>query len=142
MEFKLDLIIIDYIQLMASGMRNENRVQEVSFISRQLKVLAKELNVPVLAAAQLSRAVEQRADKRPMLSDLRESGSLEQDSDVVMFIYRPDQYEDDSTMTNAAEIIISKHRNGPVGSVHLYFRPELAKFENAARVTYDVAQMR
>ena len=142
MEFNLDLIVIDYIQLMSSGMRNENRVQEVSFISRQLKVLAKELNVPVLAAAQLSRAVEQRADKRPMLSDLRESGSLEQDTDVVMFIYRPDQYEQDSTMTNAAEIIISKHRNGPVGSVHLYFRPELAKFENAARVTYDVAQMK
>jgi replicative DNA helicase len=142
MEFNLDLIVIDYIQLMSSGMRNENRVQEVSFISRQLKVLAKELNVPVLAAAQLSRAVEQRADKRPMLSDLRESGSLEQDSDVVMFIYRPDQYEQDTTMTNAAEIIVSKHRNGPVGSVHLYFRPELAKFENAARVTYDVAQMK
>ncbi|HUF39900.1 MAG TPA: replicative DNA helicase [Anaerolineales bacterium] len=142
MEFNLDLIIIDYIQLMSSGMRNENRVQEVSFISRQLKVLAKELNVPVLAAAQLSRAVEQRADKRPMLSDLRESGSIEQDSDVVMFIYRPDQYEPDSTMTNAAEIIVAKHRNGPVGSVHLYFRSELAKFENAARVTYDVTQMR
>jgi replicative DNA helicase len=142
MEFNLDLIVIDYIQLMSSGMRNENRVQEVSFISRQLKVLAKELNVPVLAAAQLSRAVEQRADKRPMLSDLRESGSLEQDTDVVMFIYRPDQYEQDTTMTNAAEIIISKHRNGPVGSVHLYFRPELAKFENAARVTYDVTQMK
>jgi replicative DNA helicase len=141
MEFNLDLIVIDYIQLMSSGMRNENRVQEVSFISRQLKVLAKELNVPVLAAAQLSRAVEQRADKRPMLSDLRESGSLEQDSDVVMFIYRPDQYEQDTTMTNAAEIIVSKHRNGPVGSVELVFREQLAKFENAATRQVDVSQL-
>ena len=142
MEYNLDLIIIDYLQLMTGGLRNENRVQEVSFISRQLKVLAKELNVPVLAAAQLSRAVEQRADKRPMLSDLRESGSLEQDADIVMFIYRPDQYEEDSPLTNSAEIIVAKHRNGPVGSVHLYFRPELARFENAAKVNYDLSLMK
>ncbi len=141
MEFNLDLIIIDYIQLMHSGSRNENRVQEVSFISRQLKVLAKELNVPVLAAAQLSRAVEQRADKRPMLSDLRESGSIEQDADIVMFIYRPDQYEDDSAMANVAEIIVAKHRNGPVGSVQLIFRPQLAKYENAATRQIDTTQM-
>jgi replicative DNA helicase len=101
MEFGLDLIILDYIQLMGGDMRNENRVQEVSYISRNLKALARELNVPVLAAAQLSRAVEQRTDKRPVLSDLRESGSIEQDADIVMFIYRPDQYEKDTAKNNA-----------------------------------------
>jgi replicative DNA helicase len=132
MEFHLDLVIVDYLQLMGGDSRNDNRVQEVSFISRSLKVLARELNVPVLAAAQLSRAVEQRTDKRPVLSDLRESGSLEQDSDIVMFIYRPDQYEKDTAKQNIAEIIIAKHRNGPVGSVELIFRSSLAKFENAA----------
>ena len=132
MEFGLDLVIVDYLQLMGGDTRNDNRVQEVSYISRNLKVLARELNVPVLAAAQLSRAVEQRTDKRPVLSDLRESGSLEQDADIVMFIYRPDQYEKDTVKQNVAEIIISKHRNGPVGSVELIFRNSLAKFENAA----------
>ena len=132
MEFGLDLIIIDYLQLMGGDNRTDNRVQEVSYISRNLKVLARELNVPVLAAAQLSRAVEQRTDKRPVLSDLRESGSLEQDSDIVMFIYRPDQYEKDTVKQNIAEIIVAKHRNGPVGSVELVFRGAQAKFENAA----------
>ncbi len=132
MEYGLDLILVDYLQLMGGETRNDNRVQEVSYISRNLKVLARELNVPVLAAAQLSRAVEQRADKHPVLSDLRESGSLEQDSDVVMFIYRPDQYEKDTVKQNVAEIIVAKHRNGPVGSVELIFRNTLAKFENAA----------
>ncbi|HEX9840311.1 MAG TPA: replicative DNA helicase [Anaerolineales bacterium] len=132
MEFGLDLVIVDYLQLMGGDTRNDNRVQEVSYISRNLKVLARELNVPVLAAAQLSRAVEQRSDKRPVLSDLRESGSLEQDADIVMFIYRADQYEKDTVKQNVAEIIVSKHRNGPVGSVELIFRNELAKFENAA----------
>lgn len=132
MEFGIDLIIVDYLQLMGGDTRNDNRVQEVSHISRSLKVLARELNVPVLTAAQLSRAVEQRTDKRPVLSDLRESGSLEQDADIVMFIYRPDQYEKDSDKQNVAEIIVAKHRNGPVGSVELIFRNALAKFENAA----------
>src|SRR5512138_3566597 len=132
MEFGLDLIIIDYLQLMGGDTRNDNRVQEVSYISRNLKILARELNVPVLAAAQLSRAVEQRTDKRPVLSDLRESGSLEQDADIVMFIFRPDQYEKDTVKQNVAEIIIAKHRNGPVGSVELVFRGAQAKFENAA----------
>ncbi len=134
LEHRLDLIIVDYLQLMGSETRNENRVQEVSYISRNLKVLARELNVPVLAAAQLSRAVEQRSDqhKRPVLSDLRESGSLEQDSDIVMFIYRPDQYEKDTIKPFVAEIIVAKHRNGPVGSIELVFRSSLAKFENAA----------
>lgn len=132
MEHHIDLIIIDYLQLMGGDNRTDNRVQEVSHISRSLKVLARELNVPVLTAAQLSRAVEQRTDKRPVLSDLRESGSLEQDADIVMFIYRPDQYEQDSERQNIAEIIIAKHRNGPVGSVELIFRGALTKFENAA----------
>jgi replicative DNA helicase len=132
MEYGLDLVIIDYLQLMGGDSRTDNRVQEVSYISRNLKVLARELNVPVLAAAQLSRAVEQRQDKRPILSDLRESGSLEQDSDIVMFIYRPDQYENDTVKQNVAEIIVAKHRNGPVGKIELIFRSALAKFENAA----------
>ncbi len=132
MEFGIDLVIVDYLQLMGGDTRTDNRVQEVSQISRSLKALARELNVPVLSAAQLSRAVEQRTDKRPVLSDLRESGSLEQDSDIVMFIYRPDQYEKDTNRQNVAEIIVAKHRNGPVGSVELIFRSALAKFENAA----------
>jgi len=132
MEFGIDLVMIDYLQLMGGDTRTDNRMQEVSYISRNLKVLARELNVPVLAAAQLSRAVEQRSDKRPILSDLRESGSLEQDADIVMFIYRPDQYEKETDKQNVAEIIVSKHRNGPVGSVELIFRSALAKFENAA----------
>ncbi len=137
MEYGLDLVIVDYLQLMGGDYRTENRVQEVSYISRNLKVLARELNVPVLAAAQLSRAVEQRADKRPVLSDLRESGSLEQDADIVMFIYRPDQYEKDTVKQNVAEIIVAKHRNGPVGTIELIFRPSLAKFENAATRTFN-----
>jgi replicative DNA helicase len=142
MEYGLDLILVDYLQLMTGDTRVENRVQEVSYISRNLKVLARELNVPVLAAAQLSRAVEQRTDKRPVLSDLRESGSLEQDSDVVMFIYRADQYEQDTLKQNIAEIMVAKHRNGPVGSVELVFRTNLAKFENAATRQVDLTQVR
>ncbi len=141
LEHRLDLIIVDYLQLMSGDNRTENRVQEVSFISRQMKILARELNVPVLAAAQLSRAVEQRGDKRPVLSDLRESGSLEQDADIVMFIYRPEMYEDDPAMQNLAEIIVAKHRNGPIGSVQLIFRKNLAKFENAATRAVDLAQV-
>ncbi len=137
MEFGLDLVVVDYLQLMQGDTRNDNRVQEVSHISRSLKVLARELNVPVLAAAQLSRAVEQRADKRPVLSDLRESGSLEQDADIVMFIYRPEFYEQDSLKKNVAEIMVSKHRNGPTGIVELVFRENLAKFENAATKHVD-----
>ncbi|MDA1329458.1 MAG: replicative DNA helicase [Chloroflexi bacterium] len=139
MEFGLDMIVVDYLQLMQGDTRTDNRVQEVSYISRNLKVLARELNVPVLAAAQLSRAVEQRSDKRPVLSDLRESGSLEQDADIVMFIYRPELYEEDSLKKNVAEIMVSKHRNGPTGSVELVFRDSLAKFENAATRTVDVS---
>jgi replicative DNA helicase len=133
MEFELDLVIVDYLQLMSGDTRNDNRVQEVSYISRNLKVLARELNVPVLAAAQLSRAVEQRADKKPVLSDLRESGSLEQDADVVMFISRPDALEKDNPRSNLAEIIVAKHRNGPThGGIELVFLSNLARFDNAA----------
>jgi replicative DNA helicase len=139
MEVGLDLIIVDYLQLMSGDTRIDNRVQEVSYISRNLKALARELNVPLLAAAQLSRAVESRRPPRPILSDLRESGSLEQDSDVVLFIYRPDQYEKDTLKQNIAEIIVAKHRNGPVGSVELVFRQTLAKFENAATRMVDMA---
>lgn len=141
LEYRLDLVIVDYLQLMSGDTRNDNRVQEVSYISRNLKVLARELNVPVLAAAQLSRAVEQRTDKRPVLSDLRESGSLEQDADIVMFIYRPEVYEDDPAKQNIAEIIVAKHRNGPIGNVQLIFRKNLAKFENATTQHYDLRQV-
>lgn len=135
----LDLVIADYLQLAdgngdvhKSRNKNDNREQEVSYISRMLKLTARSLNVPVLAAAQLSRSVEQRADHRPVLSDLRESGSLEQNADVVMFIHRPDQYEKNAKQ-NVAEIIVAKQRNGPVGSVELTWRSALAKFENAAQ---------
>lgn len=133
MENHLDLIIVDYLQLMSGDLRTDNRVQEVSYISRNLKVLARELNVPVLVGAQLSRAVEQRVDKRPVLSDLRESGSLEQDADIVMFIHRPDAMDADSPRQNIAEIIVAKHRNGPTHSgIELVFLNSLARFENAA----------
>ncbi|MBI3158835.1 MAG: replicative DNA helicase [Chloroflexi bacterium] len=141
MEHKLDLVVVDYVQLMSGDRRIDNRVQEVSYITRSLKVLARELNVPVLAAAQLSRAVEQRADKRPVLSDLRESGSLEQDADIVMFIYRPDLADPDTIKQNVAEIMVAKHRNGPTGSIELVFRNQLAKFENAATRYLDVSDV-
>jgi replicative DNA helicase len=133
MEYGLDLVVIDYLQLMSSDMHTDNRVQEVSFISRNLKVLARELNVPVLTAAQLSRAVEQRTDKRPVLSDLRESGSIEQDADIVMFIHRADALEKDSPRQNIAEIIVAKHRNGPTHpGIEMVFLGNLARFDNAA----------
>ena len=133
-EHGLDLIIIDYLQLMQAERSTNNRVMEISEISRGLKGLARELDVPVLAAAQLSRAVEQRQDKRPMLSDLRDSGSIEQDADIVMFIYRDDYYNPDTTeRPNIAELNIAKHRNGPTGSVDLYWHSKLATFKNLQR---------
>jgi replicative DNA helicase len=132
-EHGLDLIIVDYLQLMQGDRRSENRVQEISYISRMLKGLARELNVPVMAASQLSRAVEQRGDKHPMLSDLRESGSIEQDADIVMFIYREEVYEPETPMKNIAEIIVSKHRHGPTGTVELYFEKELTRFRELER---------
>jgi replicative DNA helicase len=133
-EHDLDLIVIDYLQLM-QGRTTENRTQEVSEISRSLKILAKELNVPVLALSQLSRAVEQRGgDKKPQLSDLRESGSIEQDADVVMFIYREQMYSgSESKKPNIAEILIRKHRNGPTGEVELFFDGEKTSFKNLAK---------
>lgn len=132
LEQGLDMIIIDYLQLMTGrvGGRNESRQQEISDISRSLKGLARELNVPVVALSQLSRAVEQRPDHRPMMSDLRESGAIEQDADVVMFIYRDDYYNKDTEMKNVAEIIIAKQRNGPIGTVNLTWLPNYTKFAN------------
>ena len=129
---ELGLVIVDYLQLMTSGTNPENRVQEVSQISRQLKVLARDLDVPIVALSQLSRAVEQRHDKRPILSDLRESGSIEQDSDIVMFIYRDDYYDDESDQQGLAEVNIAKHRNGPTDSVKLSFLKRYAKFADLA----------
>lgn len=130
----LGLIIIDYLQLMTNSSRkNENRQQEISEISRSLKAVARELDVPVIALSQLSRAVEQRTDKRPMMSDLRESGSLEQDADIVMFIYRDDYYNPESEKRGVSELIIAKQRNGPVGTVELGFLKEFTKFVNLDR---------
>lgn len=125
----LGLIIIDYLQLM-EGRSSENRTQEISEISRGLKTLAKELNIPIIALSQLSRAVESRPDQRPKLSDLRESGSIEQDADVVMFLYREDRVKPDAEKTNIAEVIIAKHRNGPIGTKQLYFAEESASFKS------------
>lgn len=154
-EYGLDLIIVDYMQLMSSGTRSENRVQEVSRISRSLKGLARELNVPVIAVSQLSRAIESRQDKRPVLSDLRESGSIEQDADVVMFIYRGEMYEQETAPKNTVEpgrgerygqgtarmnvvdILIAKHRNGPTGQVSLRFIADQTKFADLATYHED-----
>ena len=134
LEHGLDIIIIDYLQLMTgSGRGSDSRQQEISDISRSLKALARELNVPVVALSQLSRAVEQRTDHRPMLSDLRESGAIEQDADVVMFIYRDDYYNKDSEDKGIAEIIIAKQRNGPIGTVNLVWLPDYTKFANIQR---------
>jgi replicative DNA helicase len=134
-EHDLGLIVIDYLQLMSGGSSSsDNRVQEISEISRGLKGLARELNVPVIALSQLSRSVEQRSPKIPQLSDLRESGSIEQDADVVMFIYREDYYEKETEKKNIADILIKKHRNGPTGDVELYFQPDQTLFKNIDRV--------
>lgn len=134
LEHDLKLVIIDYLQLMSgSGRSTDSRQQEISDISRSLKALARELNVPVIALSQLSRAVEQRPDHRPMLSDLRESGAIEQDADVVMFIYRDDYYNKDSENKNIAEIILAKQRNGPIGTVNLVWLPQYTKFANLER---------
>src|SRR6478609_3977450 len=127
---KLDLIVVDYLQLMSAGGRNESRQQEVSKISRELKALAKELNVPVVALSQLSRAPEARNPPKPLMSDLRESGSIEQDADVVAFIYREDYYHETDENKGMAELIISKQRNGPTGTVKLAFLKEFTRFEN------------
>jgi replicative DNA helicase len=127
---KLDLIVVDYLQLMSGSKRSESRQQEVSAISRELKALAKELGVPVVALSQLSRAPEARNPPKPMMSDLRESGSIEQDADVVAFIYRDDYYKPSEENAGIAELIISKQRNGPTGTVKLAFLKEFTRFEN------------
>lgn len=134
LEYGLSVVIIDYLQLMSgSGKGGDNRQQEISEISRSLKALAREMNAPVIALSQLSRACETRPDHRPMLSDLRESGAIEQDADVVMFLYRDDYYNKDTDMPNIAEVIIAKQRNGPIGTINLVWRPEYTKFANMAK---------
>ncbi len=132
LEKGLDLVMIDYLQLMSGseGGRNENRQQEISEISRGLKGLARELNVPVLALSQLSRALESRNDKRPMLSDLRESGAIEQDADVVLFLHREERYKKDTENQNLAEVIVSKQRNGATGTINLTWLGQFTKFVN------------
>jgi replicative DNA helicase len=137
-EHRIGLVIVDYLQLLAAGTRHENRVQEVSAISRALKLLSKEVGTPIVTLSQLSRACELREDKRPQLSDLRESGSIEQDSDIVGFVYRPEVYEPKrADLRGQAELIVSKHRNGPVGRIPLVFVHEYTKFENAASESVD-----
>lgn len=141
-EVDIKLVVIDYLQLLSSGRRSENRQQEVAEISRSLKALAKELGIPVLALAQLSRQAEMRTDKRPQLADLRESGAIEQDADLVMFIHRPEYYKKNPSPQEegVAEIIIAKQRNGPTGLVNLVFIKEITKFENLASKTDDIIE--
>ena len=139
LEKDIGLIVIDYLQLItASGKKNASREQEISEISRSLKILAKELNVPVIALSQLSRGAEKRDDKRPMLSDLRESGAIEQDADIVMFLYRDDYYNEDSEKKNVAEVILAKHRGGSTGTVELAWLPSYTKFANLDRRYVDM----
>ena len=137
---RLGLIVIDYLQLMESSGRTDNRAAALGEISRSLKSLAKELQVPIIALSQLSRSVEQRTDKRPMMSDLRESGAIEQDADLIMFMYRDEYYNPESQMKGLAECIIGKHRNGPVGKIHLTWMGQFTKFDNAAYVS-DMAMV-
>jgi replicative DNA helicase len=138
-EHGLGLIVIDYLQLMQSTETNENRATEISNITRALKALAKELHVPVIALSQLNRSLEQRPNKRPVMSDLRESGAIEQDADVIFFIYRDEVYNEDSTDKGTAEIIIGKQRNGPIGTRRLTFLGEYTRFENYANPGYEGA---
>jgi replicative DNA helicase len=138
-EYGLDMIIVDYMQLMNAESRNRDRTQEVAFISRTMKELAKELNVPIIAAAQLNRELEHRKDKRPILSDLKDSGGIEQDSDVVMFIHRDELYNENTEFPNQADLIVAKHRNGPTGTVSLYFEKSLTKFMDASVHRVDLS---
>jgi len=136
-EKNIELLIVDYIQLLHSGTKIESRQQEISYISRSLKALAKDLNIPVLALSQLSRAVENRTDHRPIMSDLRESGAIEQDADVILFIYRKYVYSKNEEDTGLGEIIVSKHRNGPTGSMNISFIDRYARFENLSHLESD-----
>ena len=142
-EYGLDIVMVDYMQLMSAGRAYENnRVQEISYISRTLKELARELNVTVLSTAQLSRAVEQRQDKRPQLSDLRESGTIEQDADAVLFLYRDEVYNPDTTeFPNQADILLSKHRHGPTGTIQLYFEKSFTRFKDVKKVNLNLADI-
>lgn len=133
LEKNIGLVIIDYLQLMTGSKRSESRQQEISEISRSLKSMARELNIPVIALSQLSRAVEQRPDKRPMLSDLRESGAIEQDADIVMFLYRDEYYNHDTDEPGISEVIIGKQRSGPIGTVKLKWLGQYQKFVNLER---------
>ncbi|MHB1941942.1 MAG: DnaB-like helicase C-terminal domain-containing protein, partial [Acidiferrobacteraceae bacterium] len=137
-EHNIGLIVIDYLQLM-QGVESENRATEVSGITRSLKSLAKELNVPLIAMSQLNRSLEQRPNKRPVMSDLRESGAIEQDADVIFFIYRDEVYNEDSPDKGTAEVIIGKQRNGPIGKVRLTFLGEYTRFENYISSGYESA---
>ena len=130
LDFDIKIIFIDYLQLMAGNGRTDNRQQEISDISRALKSLARELNIPIIALSQLNRSVEQREDHRPVLSDLRESGAIEQDADVVMFIYRDEYYHKDSEDPGLAEVIIAKQRNGAIGTIKLVWLPQYTQFAN------------
>jgi replicative DNA helicase len=132
----LDLVVVDYLQLMQVPGNKENRATEISAITRSLKALAKELKIPVIALSQLNRGVEQRVEKKPVMSDLRESGSIEQDSDLILLIYREEFYEPNTTRKGIADIIIAKHRNGPTGEVQMTFLGQYTKFENYAPESY------
>ena len=142
-EYGLDIVMVDYMQLMSAGRVYENnRVQEISYISRSLKELARELNVTLLSTAQLSRAVEQRQDKRPQLSDLRESGTIEQDADAVLFLYRDEVYNPDATeFPNQADVLLSKHRHGPTGAVQLYFEKSYTRFRDVKKINMNLADL-
>ena len=133
LEKDIQLVIVDYLQLMTTNTPHGSREQEISEISRTLKGIARELNVPVIALSQLNRASETREDRKPIMADLRESGSIEQDADVVMFIYRDDYYNKDTERKGIAEIIIAKQRNGPIGTVELVWLPDYTKFANLAK---------
>jgi replicative DNA helicase len=137
---RLGLIVIDYLQLMSGTRETDNRATELSEISRSVKALAKELHVPILALSQLNRSLEQRPNKRPLMSDLRESGAIEQDADIIMFIYRDEVYNPDSQDKGTAELIIGKHRNGPTGMVRMTFLGEYTRFENFAGGGFQYAE--